>query len=187
MATTTFYKGQNIVLVVDDASVTGQTFQLTDLAGVEIGAANIGFFWKVNSISFTATQNVTEKPHVGTDEQDTIATTKTYDVSVDADWYTADGDVTLVGTTTTAHAIDMVSLLKQVINGDGETYSARLYVGCDLKTDAANGEEDYADLDTADFSIDMSDVIFTNAPFSANPGEISSGSFTMTVKSADIL
>lgn len=187
MATTTFYKGQNIVMSIESASVTGQAFQLQDFGGVEIAAANKGFFWKVNSVTFNSTQNTTERAHVGTDEQDTVGTTKVYDVTVDMDWYKADADVTLAGTTTTMHAIDPKTILKQVVDGDGETYTAKLYVGCDLKANAANGDEDFADPDTADFAIDMTDVIFTTAPFGANPGEISSGSFSMSVKSASVV
>lgn len=186
MATISFYKGQNIVLEVSDSQNADTNSQLKDFGAVAVDVGNEGFFWKVNSISFTPTQNTTDRPHVGTDEEDTIATTKSYEATLDMDWYTADADVTLVGTSTTLHAVDPATILKQVVNGDGEMYTLKLHVGCDLKANAANGNEDFADPDTADFTITLNDVIFTNAPFGANPGDISSTSYTLTVKSADI-
>lgn len=182
--TVTFYKGQNVALTVEDSTNVSATSQLQDFGGVAIASANKGLFWKVNSISFTPTQNTEERAHVGTDEEDTIATTKNYEVSIDMDWYTAGADVTLVDGATTYHAVDPLTVLKQVVNGDGECYDLTLHIGCDV-TGTIDGE-DYALPSTSDFKINMTEVVFTTMPYAANPGGVSSASMTLMVKSADI-
>lgn len=186
MATIEFQKGQGTAMSVEAASATGKAYQLKDFAAAEINSAHKGFFWKINSLNYTATQNTTDKAHVGTDEQDTIATTKTYEGTIDMDYIKASADVTLVGTTTTLHAVDPKSVIAQVINGNGETYTLKIFYGCDLKSDAANGTEDHADIDTADFAITLNEVIFTSIPLNVSPGEIISISVPIKFKSSDL-
>lgn len=186
MATITFDDGKSVVFAITAASVTGKAYQLKDFAGVEIAAANKGFFWKVNSLNYNATQNTTDKPHVGTAEQDTIATTKQFDGTIEMDLYKADGDVTLVGTTTTLHAVDPKTIMKQVVNGFGETYTGLIYVGCTQKTNAANGVEDYADVDTSQFTMTLDDLMFTGIPVPVTAGEIITLSVPVKFKSSTI-
>jgi len=187
MANKTYYKADNVVLTIEDAAVTGKAYQLADFAATEIGSGNLGFFWNVNSISFTATQNTVDKGHVGTDEMDHIATNKTYEASIDMDFYSADADVTLVDGGTTYHAVDPVSIAKQVIDGLGEKYTGVLYIGCDLGTDNANSEEDYALPSTAALSIQLDEVMFTSLPTTYTAGEITTISIPLKVKSSAIL
>lgn len=186
MADKTYYKADNVVLTIEDASVTGKTYQLKDFVPAEIATGNLGFFWNVNSISFTATQNTVDKSHTGTDEMEHIATNKTYEASLDMDFYSASGDVTLVDGGTTYHAIDPVSIFKQVIDGLGEKYTGKLYVGCTLGADAANAEEDYALPSTAALTIDLNEVMFTSLPVTFTAGEISTISIPLKVKSSGI-
>lgn len=186
MATIEFQRGFGAMMTVEAASVTGKAYQLKDFGNVEISAANKGVFWKVNSLTYNATQNTVEKPHVGTDAQDTIATTKTYEGTIDLDFIKASADVTVIGTTTTTHVIDPKTIFKQVVNGQGETYTAKIYIGCDLKTAAANGNEDHADQDTADLVITLNELIFTSIPFTANPGDILTLSVPVRFKSSSL-
>lgn len=190
MASSVTYKGQDVVLLVTAADPTGESFQFKDHAGAEINAANKGFFWKVNSISLTPTQNTQERQHVGTSEIETIATTKNIELSMDMDWYSAAAAVVLTdGGAATYEAVDPKSMLKQILEGDGDCYDFQLKVGCDLLAGAVvNGTatETYADPTTADFTVNLNEVQVLSGPIGASAGDISSTSWNFKVKSATI-
>lgn len=186
MATITFHDGKSTVFAITAASVTGKAYQLKAFGGTEISASNKGWFYKVNSLNYNATQNTVDKPHIGTAEQDTIATTKQFDGTIDMDLYKGSADVTLVGTSTTLHAIDPVTVIKQVISGLGETYTGAIYVGCTQKANAANSVEDYADVDTAAFVINVEELMFTGVPTTITSGEIITLSVPVKFKSSNI-
>jgi hypothetical protein len=186
MATITFHDGKSTVFAIEAASVTGKTYQLKDFGAVEISGSNKGFFYKINSLNYTATQNTVDKPHVGTAEQDSIATTKQFEGTIDIDLWKGSADVTLVGTTTTLHAINPLTVIKQVVNGLGETYTGKIYVGCAQKANAANGVEDYADVDTASFTMTLDDLIFTSIPMPVTSGEIITLSIPVKFKSSTV-
>lgn len=184
MAGSTIYRGKDMALTVQGADSTGEAYQLKDFGAVEIGSANKGVFWKVNSVSFTPTQNTSDRPHVGTTEIETIATTKDFEVTVDMDWYFESADITLADGATTYHAVTPKSVLKQLIEGDGDTYDLTLHMGCDL-TSTVDGEA-FATPSTSDFDVVMTECILLSGPESISAGEVASTTWTFKVKSATI-
>lgn len=187
----TYIDGDSAVLVIDASEVTGQAFQLKSIGATEIGAANKGFFWKVDTITFNPVQNTEEKSYVGTDSRTTIATNKNYDVSIALDLYTNSDEVTLTDGGDTYDAIDPKTVLKQVVAGNGEWYKGKLYLGCSLGAGAvanagATFSEDFAKPSTATITVTLTEIKFVNFPLTVNPGAVVSTTLDARVKTSTV-